>query len=93
MPPLDSNDLLWIYDSRTGRYAAIHRAKCGFCNQGSGLGGGYNPLLGAWRGPFRDLDEASLYVLTYRATLQEVRYCRRCWPTPLAAGPGIRPDS
>ena len=78
MPSSDSNDLFWIYDSRTGRYAAIHRATCGFCNQGSGLGGGYNPLLGSWRGPFCDLDEASHHVLAYHATLQEMRYCRRC---------------
>jgi hypothetical protein len=56
MPSSDSNDLFWIYDSRTGRYAAIHRATCGFRNQGSGIGGGYNPLLGSCRGPFRDLD-------------------------------------
>jgi hypothetical protein len=77
MPTSDSNDLFWIYDSRTGRYAAIHRADCGFCNQGSGLGGGYNPLLGSWRDLFRDLDEASHDVLACRSTFQEMRYCRR----------------
>jgi hypothetical protein len=78
MEPPDFNDLIRIYDSRAGRYAAMHRVKCGFCNQGSGLAGGYNPLLGSWRGPFRDLEEASHHVLACHTALQEMRYCRRC---------------
>ena len=78
MATSDSSELFWIYDSRTGRYAAIHRANCGFCNQGSGSGGGYNPLFGSWRGPYRDLDEAARDVLAFRSALLEMRYCRRC---------------
>jgi hypothetical protein len=73
-----AREWFWIYDSRIARYAAIHRADCGFCNQGSGMGGGYNRLLASWRGPFRTLDEAARHVLTSHSTFQEMRYCRRC---------------
>jgi len=78
MEPPTINELFWIYDSLTGRYAAIHRAGCGFCNHGEGIGGGYNPLLAKWRGPFRNLEEAARHVFAHPATVQQIRYCRRC---------------
>lgn len=72
------NELYWIYDSRTGRYAAIHRAGCGFCNHGEGVGGGYNHFLAIWRGPFRSLDEAAQHVFGSLREFHQMRYCRRC---------------
>lgn len=73
-----AHEVFWIYDSRVRRYAAIHRADCGFCSQGTGMGGGYNPLLASWRGPFRSLDEAAHHVFAGSPTLREMRYCLRC---------------
>lgn len=71
-------NLFWIYNSLTGRYVAIHRAQCGFCNSGKGVGGGYNRLFAIWRGPFRTLDEAAQHVFALPETVQEMRFCRRC---------------
>jgi hypothetical protein len=72
-----ARELFWIYDSRTGRYAAIHRSGCGFCNAGTGMGGGYNSLLAEWRGPFRSLEEATQHIFGSHA-FHQMRYCRRC---------------
>jgi F-type H+-transporting ATPase subunit beta len=78
MEPRTRNELFWVYDSLTGRYAAIHREGCGFCNRGEGIGGGYNRQLALWRGPFRSLDEAAQHVFARPETVQQMRYCRRC---------------
>jgi len=50
----------WVYVNWTAEHkAVIHWGSCGNCNNGKGCHP--NPLgekNGAWRGPFRDLDEA-----------------------------------
>ena len=73
-----ARELFWIYDSRTGRYAASHRSGCGFGNAGAGIGGGYNHQLAIWRGPFLTLDEAAQHIFSATHGFQEMRYCRRC---------------
>ena len=74
----NQDEEFWIYNSLAGRYAAIHRAGCGFCNGGEGIGGGYNHLLAFWRGPFRTLDEAAQNIFARPKTVHQMRYCRRC---------------
>lgn len=32
--------------------AVIHRGSCGFCKDGAGRAGGYDPWHGQWHGPF-----------------------------------------
>ncbi len=78
MAGISSQEHLWIYTSHIGHYASIHRAECGFCNSGSGLGAGRNEYHGGWRGPFPSVDEAVQQVLMNRETLKEMRYCQRC---------------
>ncbi len=80
MPTMGEQDYrgFWIYHSRVGRYAAIHRADCGFCNHGRGVGGGYNQYHASWVGPFRSLDDAARQVFTRTRVVQQLRYCQRC---------------
>jgi hypothetical protein len=69
--------LFWVYENKIKRYAAIHRANCGFCNQGEGIGVGYNRLHASWRGPFASLDEAARLIFA-RPTLHGFMFCNRC---------------
>lgn len=69
---------LWIYTSHVSRYASIHRASCGFCNAGDGVGGGRNEFQGGWRGPFSSLDVAFQQVVLNKRAVKEMRYCMRC---------------
>lgn len=36
----------------------IHRSDCGYCNDGRGRVGGYDPQHAQWRGPYATLAEA-----------------------------------
>ena len=38
--------------------AVIHAGNCGFCNDGKGRAGGYDPRHGKWHGPFETVDVA-----------------------------------
>ena len=68
---------VWIYTNLIGRYASIHRAFCGFCNAGEGLGG-RNEYQGGWRGPFSSVEMAVQQVLLNKRAVKEMRYCQRC---------------
>jgi hypothetical protein len=50
----------YIYENwRAGpRKAVIHRGRCGYCNEGRGRAGGYDPTHAKWHGPYTDLIEA-----------------------------------
>lgn len=38
--------------------AVIHFGSCGFCNEGKGIAGGYDPNHAHWHGPYPTLDNA-----------------------------------
>jgi hypothetical protein len=38
--------------------AVIHEGSCGYCNEGKGRAGGYDPAHAEWHGPINDLAEA-----------------------------------
>ncbi len=38
--------------------AVIHVGSCGFCNDGEGRAGGYDPRHAKWLGPYETLDAA-----------------------------------
>jgi len=38
--------------------AVIHAANCGFCNDGKGRAGGYDPRHAKWHGPYETLNAA-----------------------------------
>jgi hypothetical protein len=40
------------------RKAVIHEGSCGFCNDGHGRAGGYDPSHATWHGPFENLAAA-----------------------------------
>jgi len=48
----------WVYENRTVRRARLHRAACGFCNNGAGFRAPDSGTNGCWHGPFRDKDTA-----------------------------------
>lgn len=65
----------WIYENwRAESKAVIHRASCGFCNDGQGFKP--NPLgdqNGKWHGPFSTFEEAERSA---KITGRPVKYCR-----------------
>ena len=69
---------IWVYNSIVSSYATIHRAKCPFCNEGTGMDGRRNQLLAFWRGPFSSFDDAVQSVFANVRSLNELRYCRHC---------------
>jgi hypothetical protein len=45
----------WKFKSRT----TIHKSECGFCNNGTGIGYGFQGAkIGKWHGPFFSIEEA-----------------------------------
>lgn len=40
--------------------AVIHNGSCGFCNEGQGRAGGYDPSHAKWHGPFATVESARL---------------------------------
>jgi hypothetical protein len=38
--------------------AVVHRSTCGFCNDGHGRAGGYDPRHALWHGPYVGLEAA-----------------------------------
>ncbi len=38
--------------------AVIHNGSCGYCNNGSGRAGGYDPKHAQWHGPYETLASA-----------------------------------
>jgi hypothetical protein len=40
------------------RKSVIHEGSCGFCKDGQGRAGGYDPAHAQWHGPFDDLTAA-----------------------------------
>jgi len=76
---MTEQEFFWIYENHIKRYAAIHRAECGFCNRGEGVGGGYNRHHAAWMGPYESLDDAAHKLLARISTLHDIRYCTRCF--------------
>jgi F-type H+-transporting ATPase subunit beta len=38
--------------------AVIHHGSCGYCNEGKGRAGGYDPNHAEWHGPFGTLEDA-----------------------------------
>jgi hypothetical protein len=41
------------------RKAVIHKGSCGFCKDGQGRAGGYDPTHAQWHGPFDDFNDSS----------------------------------
>ena len=50
----------YIYENwRAGPHkAVIHRGFCGYCNDGKGRAGGYDPRNAKWHGPYVTLEDA-----------------------------------
>ncbi len=51
---------LYVYENwQAGPHkAVIHRGSCGYCNDGAGVAGGYDPRHAEWHGPFDTLERA-----------------------------------
>src|ERR1700730_6414943 len=52
--------MFYVYENwQAGPHrAVIHHARCGFCNDGEGRAGGYDPQHARWHGPFETIDKA-----------------------------------
>jgi hypothetical protein len=72
--------MYWIYENWTAdKKAVIHRAGCGHCNDGRGVG--TNKLgdrNGRWHGPYRDYEQARAAAVALPD--RGVRDCRLCGP-------------
>jgi len=55
--------------------AVIHHGACGFCKDGAGLTGGYDPSHGEWHGPFRSLAEARRVQESMKVTVRKEHRC------------------
>ena len=56
--------------------AKIHRAACGYCNDGRGRTGEYDPAHGQWYGPFDTLGSARDFQV--RLQVQDRSDCGHC---------------
>lgn len=53
-------EMFYVYENwQAGpRKAVIHHASCGYCNDGEGKAGGYDPRHAQWHGPYNTIDQA-----------------------------------
>jgi hypothetical protein len=65
--------------------AVIHVGNCGFCNDGKGRAGGYDPRHAKWHGPYETLDLARSASAGLPGVVNH--HEDRCVPTP---GPSTR---
>ena len=67
----------WVYEDDPTSSVRVHRATCGFCNDGRGLRGSRRPD-NRWHGPFETEREAVTVALgTGRADVMGCRSCLR----------------
>ncbi len=57
--------------------AVIHLGSCGFCKEGQGRAGGYDPRHAEWHGPFSTVKEARIASNTLSEVVNR-KDCRRC---------------
>lgn len=55
--------------------AVIHRGSCGYCNNGKGRAGGYDPSHAEWHGPFKSLEEARRIQLSMKVKVRKECRC------------------
>lgn len=60
--------------------AVIHAGDCGYCNDGKGKMGGYDPSHAEWHGPFNTLSEARKASRELN-NVAEHKECSRCVKT------------
>lgn len=66
----------YVYDNWTNKYAKVHKANCGYCNEGKGFHKDTSDTNGQWLGSFKDRQEAELEAQkTKRRTISN---CLRC---------------
>lgn len=69
--------MFWVYENwrARGHGAKIHRAECGFCNNGRGITTGTRPDNGKWHGSFETFEKAREFA---KATCAIVSNCQKC---------------
>lgn len=67
----------YIYENwQAGPHKAVlHRGSCGYCNNGNGRAGGYDPGHAEWHGPFNSIDEAKKRQLSMNVKVRKVCRC------------------
>jgi hypothetical protein len=59
--------------------AVIHLNTCGFCNDGSGVAGGYDPRHAKWHGPFQTIQQAQSTATLLRGVVDCRKHrCTNC---------------
>jgi hypothetical protein len=67
----------WIYESWTRDRGRIHRADCGFCNEGQGTQVKAGDRNGRWHGPF---DRDAAFAKAAQLNRADTRACSICDP-------------
>lgn len=68
----------YVYENWTHDRARIHRAICGYCNDGRGTQVSSAERNGKWHGPFSDSDTATRVAASLKRT--DTKPCRTCAP-------------
>ena len=67
----------WVYENYPNNKAMVHRAECGFCQDGAGVSGTGGTANGQWHGPYPDVHQArSQAHFTRRADVRDCVYCK-----------------
>ena len=67
----------YIYENwQAGPHKAVlHLGSCGYCNEGRGRAGGYDPAHAKWHGPFDSLMQARKTQEQMNVTTRKVCRC------------------
>jgi len=67
----------FVYENWIHERARIHKAECGYCNDGRGMHGDSSKLHGKWHGPY-DREEA--VRVAKRLNRDDTKPCSKCAP-------------